>query len=442
MDISQIQIKINQTSLADSGKTNSNKQTDPSANSFNQVLAMFNLFGHVSEKQGEANIQAENEVSNSNIDPAEIEEEELQQLDSLLTVLVELIQPLQQSKEMNDTEITGTSSQPFVSSSPLNQLQQNADDIGQELVQWLQKVNGLNESSINDVNQLMQKLAKLMSDIKTNEKNTSIEVHNNIEEKLQFILNEFDDIKQKGSNETNLLLSLDKNLVLFSPASSRNITNNENVRISPDQVDDPVNSNGPVLISNDQQLQGAKGWNTTKEQQPLPTITVNDFVPEVSDFAGRYLRIINNQNGSMEAKFLLSPDHLGQIEVKLTVQNGEVSAQILADTTIAKEALEAQLQQLKQALIQQGLTVQKLDVVQQTPQAFDLNQNNQSQSFSHDGSNSSDKRQLFDDSSEKSSKKQQEKDLLAIDSLNFVETKIVSYGGAIAKNASQIDFTA
>lgn len=438
LDISQIQIKINQTTLADKGKSNSNKQTETSANSFSQVLAMINMVGQALEQQGAATIQAESEVSSSIIDPAELDEEDLLQLDSLLTALVDVIQQLEQYIGMKDSE---TSSQPTFASNKLSQLQQSVEKIDQELAQWLQKVDGLNAPSLADVNQLMKKLAKLISDVQSNEKKTSIEVLNNLEDKLDFILNEFDDIKQKGGTESNVLLSLDKNLVLFSPTINRNMNNNENRILGQVQEDDSGNANGSVFIGNDSQIQTAKGMNSTKEPQPLTTITVNDFVPEVSDFAGRYMRIINNQNGSTEAKFLLSPDHLGQIEVKITVQNGEVSALILADTTLAKEALEAQLQQLKQALTQQGLAVQKLDVVQQTPQSFDLNQNNQSQAFSHDSSNSSDKRQLSD-SSEEGSKKQQEEDHIAIDTLSTVEAKIATYGGAMTKSASRIDFTA
>lgn len=437
LDISQIQIKINQTSLADSGKTKSNKSNDASANSFNQVLAMFNLLGQQTEQLEATNIQGDSEVSNTIIDPAELDEEDLQQLDSLLTTLVELLQSIQKSIEENEIE---SSSQVFNPNNQFNQLQQNVEKIGQDLARWLQKLDGLNEPTLINVNenQLLQKLASLMNEIKSNEKNSSI--LNNIEDKLQHVLNEFDNIKQIDSPETNVLLSLDKNLVLFSPEGNRNITQNENGRFNQDFVNEPVLSNGSVFMSTDQQVQGNKSWSSTNEQQSLPTMSVNDFVPEVSDFVGRYMRIFHNQNGSTEAKFLLSPDHLGQIEVKLTVQNGEVSAQILADTNVAKEALEAQLQQLKHALTQQGLTVQKLDVVQQTPQSFDLNQNNQPQSFSQDTSNS-DKRQ-FTESSEEGSKKQHENDLGTMDVLSPVETKMATYGGAIAKSAPRIDFTA
>ncbi|MGX6441661.1 flagellar hook-length control protein FliK [Neobacillus sp. K501] len=437
MDISQIQIKINQTSLADSGKTKSNKPNDASVNSFNQVLAMFNLLGQQSEQLETTNIQGDSEVSNTIIDPAELDEEDLQQLDSLLTSMVELLQSLQQSLEKNETE---PSSHVFNPNNQLNQLQQNAEKIGQDLARWLQKLDGLNEPTSTNENeiQLIQKLANLMNEIKPNEKNSSI--LNNIEDKLQLVLNEFDNIKQIDSPETNVLLSLDKNLVLFSPEGNRNITQNENGRFNQDFVNEPVHTNGSVFISTDQQIQGNKSWSSTNEQQSLPTMSVNDFVPEVSDFVGSYMRIFHNQNGSTEAKFLLSPDHLGQIEVKLTVQNGEVSAQILADTNVAKEALEAQLQQLKQALTQQGLTVQKLDVVQQTPQSFDLNQNNQPQSFSQDTSHS-DKRQSAD-SSEEGSKKQHENDHGTMDVLSPVETKMATYGGAMIKSAPRIDFTA
>jgi flagellar hook-length control protein FliK len=61
----------------------------------------------------------------------------------------------------------------------------------------------------------------------------------------------------------------------------------------------------------------------------------------------------------------LAPEHLGQIEVKLTMNNGTLSAMITAETLAAKDALESNLSALRASLQNQGITVEKLTVNQQ-----------------------------------------------------------------------------
>ncbi|WP_318507789.1 flagellar hook-length control protein FliK [Bacillus sp. T3] len=114
-------------------------------------------------------------------------------------------------------------------------------------------------------------------------------------------------------------------------------------------------------------------------------LSVNDFVPEVSEWIGRFVKVSHGISGSSEAKFLLNPEHLGRLEIKITSQQGHIAAQIFTDTAAAKETLEGQISVLKQALQQQGLQVQKVEIVQQIPGTFDVNQGNQS--FPHGGNN-------------------------------------------------------
>ncbi|HEY2421091.1 MAG TPA: flagellar hook-length control protein FliK, partial [Neobacillus sp.] len=145
--------------------------------------------------------------------------------------------------------------------------------------------------------------------------------------------------------------------------------------------------------------------------------------------------ISGGQSGSTEAKFSLYPEHLGHIEIKITSQQGQIAAQIITDTSMAKDALEGQLQQLRQALQQHGLLVQKLDIVQQIPVSLDWNQGNLS--FSQGGSHSS-YEQKSSHLAEDEANNQEETDQQEIE----IETASISYGGAMPKKATNIDFTA
>ena len=64
----------------------------------------------------------------------------------------------------------------------------------------------------------------------------------------------------------------------------------------------------------------------------------------------------------MEAKFSLTPDKLGEIDVKLSIHKGQVAAHFTAETLIGKETLESQISLLRTSLQQQGLHVDKIEI--------------------------------------------------------------------------------
>lgn len=73
---------------------------------------------------------------------------------------------------------------------------------------------------------------------------------------------------------------------------------------------------------------------------------------------------ITTLNGVSEAKIMLFPEHLGQVDVRITMQNGLLTAIFQTDTAMAKDMLDNQMAQLRSALQAQGLMVDKLEVSQ------------------------------------------------------------------------------
>ncbi|MCA0754038.1 flagellar hook-length control protein FliK [Paenibacillus sp. N4] len=69
-------------------------------------------------------------------------------------------------------------------------------------------------------------------------------------------------------------------------------------------------------------------------------------------------------NGVSEAKLMLFPEHLGQVDVRITMQNGVLTAIFQTDTALAKDMLDNQMTHLRAALQAQGLHVDKLEVSQ------------------------------------------------------------------------------
>ncbi|RDU35905.1 hypothetical protein DRW41_15020 [Neobacillus piezotolerans] len=71
-----------------------------------------------------------------------------------------------------------------------------------------------------------------------------------------------------------------------------------------------------------------------------------------------------------EAIIKLSPEHLGNIEVKVKFQDGQVKAEFFASTHQGKDLLETHVNALRSALEVQGLQVGKIDIQQQTSSGF------------------------------------------------------------------------
>jgi len=69
-------------------------------------------------------------------------------------------------------------------------------------------------------------------------------------------------------------------------------------------------------------------------------------------------------NGISEAKLKLTPEHLGQVDIRIVMNNGVLTAQFIADSPAAREMLENQMAQLRASLSGQGLQVERLEVVQ------------------------------------------------------------------------------
>lgn len=67
-------------------------------------------------------------------------------------------------------------------------------------------------------------------------------------------------------------------------------------------------------------------------------------------------------NGVTEARLSLTPEHLGHVDVKISMQNGVLTAMFQTETAMAKDALENQMIQLRASLAAQGITVEKIEV--------------------------------------------------------------------------------
>jgi flagellar hook-length control protein FliK len=105
---------------------------------------------------------------------------------------------------------------------------------------------------------------------------------------------------------------------------------------------------------------------TTLAKLAFPAqVPVQQFAQQIEKFLVKQF-LLTQGNGTTEAKLSLNPEHLGQVDIRIIMQNGQVTAQFMTDNVMARELLDNQMSQLRLALHGQGLQVDRLEVVQQS----------------------------------------------------------------------------
>ncbi|MDF2787992.1 MAG: hypothetical protein K0S80_1090 [Neobacillus sp.] len=115
--------------------------------------------------------------------------------------------------------------------------------------------------------------------------------------------------------------------------------------------------------------------NSTQTNQPIissenvipttQTVHADQFDQEITKFFQSSINV-TGMGDRIEAAFTLTPEHLGKVDVKVTIQEGQLTAEFLTSTPLGKELLESHVQVLRSALETQGMQVGKIDITQQT----------------------------------------------------------------------------
>ncbi|NGZ75503.1 flagellar hook-length control protein FliK [Saccharibacillus alkalitolerans] len=108
--------------------------------------------------------------------------------------------------------------------------------------------------------------------------------------------------------------------------------------------------------------------------KPAEAVPVHRMAQEVEKLVVDRLEILQKQ-GFTEAKISLTPDHLGKVDIRITMHAGQLVAQFVTEHAAAKDMLEQQMAQLRGTLQGQGLTVEKLEVTQSSSLQSQMSQN-------------------------------------------------------------------
>ncbi|TWT03696.1 flagellar hook-length control protein FliK [Planomicrobium sp. CPCC 101079] len=115
---------------------------------------------------------------------------------------------------------------------------------------------------------------------------------------------------------------------------------------------------------------------------PQATVRLSNLVEDLGETLKGSFRL-NGEGDSKQIKISIFPEHLGHMEIKLTSIDGKIVAQIFTSTLAAKEALDQQASLLRSSMMQQGISVEKIEISQQSSQqSFGQQSANRDQRFS------------------------------------------------------------
>lgn len=121
-----------------------------------------------------------------------------------------------------------------------------------------------------------------------------------------------------------------------------------------------------------QQIIGSENTQMSRIQQfVLHVGQTNGNSQAKNEFVQQFYEIVNGgrfralANGHSQMVIQFKPEHLGSIVVKLTHQNGELTAKIIAASNSARDMIEANIHQLKTMFQSQNLSIDKLETYTQ-----------------------------------------------------------------------------
>lgn len=296
--------------------------------------------------------------------------------DELSQEAVEAVSALMQQMVTLVSEVTGVSEEEL--GQAMDELGMTVTDFmdGDSLKQLLLKLNGSNDVTdfLTD-EQLAQKLQKMMDGVDELVKSQFPEMP---KEQLAFAMN-----RLSGEEEP-----------LEQPVSDGGDTPLPEDGLPDIQVEVEQAASGK---EEDHASSGRDTGETKQEAQMTHSQAVNQFVNQLADSVSTggfenaesvqmmreivtqvvdQIRItIRQEATSMELQ--LNPENLGKVNLAVTAKNGQMTATFTVTNETAREALESQMQVLKDTLKEQGLKVEAVEVTV-SEFAFEQNKENES----------------------------------------------------------------
>jgi len=216
-----------------------------------------------------------------------------------------------------------------------------------------------------------------------------------------------EDSSKTVTNQKEIILEVQK--TTENNTTDANTSDNNEAEVEqPTQVDSFVNN--LAVFGKENNLSFTEQISNIRQMQEI----TNQIVEQIKV-------IIKPDQSSMELQ--LNPENLGKINLSVIAKDGIMTAQFTTQNEIAKEAIESQMQVLRDNLSNQGL---KVDAIEVTVSNFTFEQSNQA-STGEEQQNNSQRRNIFRDEDE------------IFNNLTEEETLAVNI---MEQNGNRVDYTA
>jgi flagellar hook-length control protein FliK len=151
--------------------------------------------------------------------------------------------------------------------------------------------------------------------------------------------------------------------------------------ISTESAEPAAKSVEPAPTIATMQPETAKAAPVANKPEPAsapPVVRMTNLADDLGAILGSSAKF-SGTGETAQLKVSIFPEHLGQLEIRLSTIDGKVAAQIFTSNLMAKEALELQVFQLRNSLIQQGIQVDRIEI--STHQSLSQQQSQQEQRF-------------------------------------------------------------
>lgn len=146
-------------------------------------------------------------------------------------------------------------------------------------------------------------------------------------------------------------------------------------------------------LHNQLRLDSSKRQELVPAQQAMPMSKVEQYIIYINQTQGskaadqqlidqfqKVIKLSNflQLNGSSQLSLTLKPDNLGEMMVKLTQINGEMTVKILVTSQVAKDMLESNMHQLRHMFSPQQVVIDRQDINSSGAQSFQNDEEKQS----------------------------------------------------------------
>ena len=360
-------------------------------------------------------LTAEGKVASEDVASENQQGKLLEKLEDVMVVLNELPQETlspEQQEMINaiiqmlslqtdaQVQVNGTSLEKLTGSNPAQEKLINLlHQIDYELKEMLSKVSvipfedvpkigGVEETNVladpKKFEQVVKQLVGFIQQLETQQQATG----------KQTSLQQVEQMEQLLKQVTSLTEKLDGQTVVTEPQRSNIEYVETSQQVSKNPIPQQQEGSGsqlePIHLEENSQTLTITTTDTTKASQaaarpeptvPTPTVRMSNLIEELGDVLRGSFRLNATGEGT-QIKVNIFPEHLGHLDIRITELNGKIAAQIFTSSLVAKEALDLQINQLRNSLLQQGITIEKIEITQHQSQSFGQQQTHSDQRFS------------------------------------------------------------